>query len=309
MRKIISQLREFWKEDFHLGIYLGTAIFLTVALILNYSLGLADRWLYPPVADGGQLLRYFAFFGIPYFVVLGLQALWRRSGQSILAPQFWFAIGLAIVLVCCTAWFPWHVRLAKHLLAQPHWNWGVKVFWSLKRIPFTILPLLLYWWVVEREKKGCYGLWGGNLNLKPYFLMLLIVLPGIVAVSFLPDFLKAYPFYRPTFVEDATIRWGKVGAFELSYGLSFLVVEWVFRGFLVIGMAKWLGPRAVLPMVAMYCVIHFGKPMGEAIAAVFGGYILGVVALKSRSIWGGVAVHLGVAWMMEMVAWLQIALR
>jgi membrane protease YdiL (CAAX protease family) len=83
------------------------------------------------------------------------------------------------------------------------------------------------------------------------------------------------------------------------------LVELAFRGFLVIGMARWLGTRAVLPMAVMYCVLHFGKPMGEAIASFFGGYILGVLALRSRSIWGGVVVHLGLAWMMEFAAYLQ----
>jgi hypothetical protein len=38
---------------------------------------------------------------------------------------------------------------------------------------------------------------------------------------------------------------------------------------------------------------------------VIGGYILGVVAYETKSIWGGVIVHLGIAWMMEVVAFAQ----
>jgi len=40
-------------------------------------------------------------------------------------------------------------------------------------------------------------------------------------------------------------------------------------------------------MVVAYASIHFGKPLGETIPSVFGGYLLGVLALYTRSIWGG----------------------
>jgi hypothetical protein len=45
--------------------------------------------------------------------------------------------------------------------------------------------------------------------------------------------------------------------------------------------------------------------MPEAVSSIFGGYILGVIALQTRSIWGGILVHVGIAWMMEAIAWLQ----
>lgn len=305
MRKIASQLRGFWQEDYHWATYLGTALLLTVVLVLNYGFGLADRWLYTGERDGWQLLRYIALFGGPYCCVLGLQALVGRSGDGIGDWRLWLAITLAILVVCVTAWAPWHKAIAKDIWAPAHQKWGILLLWNLKRLPLTVLPLLLYWLVMERDRRGLYGLWGGTFTAKPYLLMLLIVLPGVVAVSFLPDFLATYPLYKPRTGESGAVLEWKVAAFELSYGFTFVVVEWVFRGFMVIGLVRWLGPRAILPMVAMYCCIHLGKPMGEAIASIFGGYILGVVALKNRNVWGGIMIHLGIAWLMELLAWLQ----
>jgi len=58
-------------------------------------------------------------------------------------------------------------------------------------------------------------------------------------------------------------------------------------------------------MVAAYAVLHFGKPLGESIGSIFGGYILGIIALYSRNIWGGVFVHGGIALLMEIFAFLQ----
>jgi hypothetical protein len=58
-------------------------------------------------------------------------------------------------------------------------------------------------------------------------------------------------------------------------------------------------------MAAAYAVLHFGKPMGEAISSVFGGYILGIIALYGRNIWGGVFIHGGIAFLMEVLAFLR----
>jgi membrane protease YdiL (CAAX protease family) len=57
-------------------------------------------------------------------------------------------------------------------------------------------------------------------------------------------------------------------------------------------------------MAATYAVLHFGKPMGETISSFFGGYILGVLALYTRNIWGGVFIHVLLAFGMEVFAYL-----
>jgi membrane protease YdiL (CAAX protease family) len=57
-------------------------------------------------------------------------------------------------------------------------------------------------------------------------------------------------------------------------------------------------------MVAAYAVLHFGKPVGETISAVFGGYLLGVLAFYSKNIWGGALVHVTLAGCVELFAYL-----
>jgi hypothetical protein len=44
--------------------------------------------------------------------------------------------------------------------------------------------------------------------------------------------------------------------------------------------------------------------MGECISSFFGGLILGVVIYHTRTIFGGLMVHLGIAWMMELGGYL-----
>ena len=41
-------------------------------------------------------------------------------------------------------------------------------------------------------------------------------------------------------------------------------------------------------MIVPYLMIHFAKPWLEASGAILFGLLLGVLALRSRSIWGGI---------------------
>jgi membrane protease YdiL (CAAX protease family) len=141
--------------------------------------------------------------------------------------------------------------------------------------------------------------------------MLALLAPVIWIVSFSPDFIDYYPTYKRTngamlalyyHIPEIVSKF----IYETFYLSDFLYTELFFRGFLVIGMTRLLGKNAVIPMAAAYAVLHFGKPLGEAVGSVFGGYILGIIALYSRNIWGGVFIHGGIALLMELFAFWQL---
>jgi hypothetical protein len=71
---------------------------------------------------------------------------------------------------------------------------------------------------------------------------------------------------------------------------------------MVHGLKKYAGFYSVIIMTVPYCMIHFGKPMGETFAAIFAGIALGTMSLKSRSIALGVFLHYSVAITMDMAA-------
>jgi membrane protease YdiL (CAAX protease family) len=131
--------------------------------------------------------------------------------------------------------------------------------------------------------------------------MLLIMIPLIAAASTQPDFQAMYPKLKliTTASTIDKLSWWKKLLFELSYGSDFISIELFFRGFLILAFIKWAGKDAILPMACFYCTIHFGKPLGECISSYFGGMILGIVVYNTRSIFGGLMVHLGIAWLME----------
>jgi membrane protease YdiL (CAAX protease family) len=131
-----------------------------------------------------------------------------------------------------------------------------------------------------------------------YGAMLLVVLPLVFYAASRPEFRAVYPFYRGAFSASATA----VLAWELVYLTQFLALEFFFRGFLAIGMGRVFGRLAIWIAVVPYCMIHYHKPLPEALAAIVAGLVLGEVAQRTRSIAGGVVVHIGVALTMELLA-------
>jgi membrane protease YdiL (CAAX protease family) len=49
-------------------------------------------------------------------------------------------------------------------------------------------------------------------------------------------------------------------------------------------------------------MIHFSKPLPECIGSIFAGFILGWLSYKSKSIWGGVFLHVSVAISMDLLS-------
>lgn len=131
-----------------------------------------------------------------------------------------------------------------------------------------------------------------------YGLMLLAVLPLVFYAASRPEFRAVYPFYRGAFSAPAAA----VLAWELAYLTQFFALEFFFRGFLAIGMGQVMGRLAVWIAMVPYCMIHYHKPLPEALAAIVAGVILGEVAQRTRSIAGGVVVHIGVALTMDLLA-------
>src|SRR5690606_8230997 len=79
-------------------------------------------------------------------------------------------------------------------------------------------------------------------------------------------------------------------------------LEFFFRGFMLKALAPRLGSSAIFVMVVPYCMIHFGKAMPETLGAIVAGLVLGTLAMRTRSIWGGVLLHIAVALTMDLLA-------
>lgn len=278
-------------SDYLRGIKLWPTSAIVLILIgltaFNYISGLNQKLLNSPsfaYRFGGFFLLFFSVFSLAWLPNLPRQ------------PRFYLLLFLAPALFALKV----SVRAAD-LFPGLNDYFIVALQWPLKAL--TVILGLLVISKIEKTPTPVFGLGLANARLQPYFALLLFMIPLIVLAGTRPDFQAVYPKFQ--LVDISALNgwryWLAAAGFELAYGIDFFTIELFFRGFLVLAFIKYAGRDAILPMAVFYCTIHFGKPLGECISSFFGGIILGAIVYRTRSIWGGLIVHLGIAWMMELV--------
>jgi len=297
MHAIVDQLRNYFRAVNPWAL-ICTSLFTALLIALNYTIGIEPRI----VSFSSPLLKFLGFlllFAFTFCTAWLLQAL--LSKEDIFLKRFFYLLLLiSPVIFAGKVTFDWFSALVTKDLDYP-WNeyWSVVLNWPLKgAFVFAAVSIL---WVSGDYSPPLSGLSAKGFSAKPYFLLLLCMVPLIAVAGTQDDFLRVYPkWQRLTFIEPYVANsLPEKLLFELSYGLDFVTIEFFFRGFLILAFVRYAGKAAILPMAAFYCSIHFGKPMLECITSYFGGIILGVIVYHSRSIWGGLIVHLGIAWLME----------
>ncbi|MFM2138435.1 MAG: hypothetical protein RJA57_742 [Bacteroidota bacterium] len=263
-------------------------------ICLNYVYG----WE-PQVAELPFLQRWLAWCGItaiPFFLPYLL--IGRTLRRNLFRER-----GFLALLVVAPLIFSLKIALPAidYLPAVSDRNvfWNHVLYWP----GLLTLTVFLLWltWTGSGRPATFFGLRPKGWHWQPYGWMLLMMIPLITWAATQPDFQSVYPKIATVenLIQSGAAGWMERIAYELGYGSDFLTIELFFRGFLVLAFIRWAGTDAILPMACFYCTIHFGKPLAECISSYFGGLLLGIVAYHNRSIYGGLMVHLGIAWMME----------
>lgn len=293
MKAILGYIRRYFYETDRRVLTIVT-LYTAVLIFLNYYYLIDDRISNAysfKTSFGGRFVIFFAAFAVPYllYAIAGKRNYFRKRSFMLLlfiAPAI-FSLKIALNLP---------IHFSSDYWVNEYWN---HVFYW----PVLLLitgALIIGCWLLFRNEEPLYGLTTKNIEWKPYWLMLVIMLPLIAAASTQPDFLAMYPKLNAVVQNNSmNLQWWHKLLFEISYGSDFITIEFFFRGFLVMAFVKWAGKEAILPMACFYCTIHFGKPLGECISSYFGGMLLGIVVYHTRSIFGGLMVHLGIAWLME----------
>ncbi len=302
MKTLYGYVRDYVKRDVN-WIY-----FSLLALILSLLVG----WFYSDkqhlqligggANDSFRYITNLSLYGGTLVGALLLYIPFAKDKAWISSGRFWLTVLFAVCLYAFAVFCYWHKEWLKN------WTEGAdEIFWlrcasDIGKILILAIPVSAWWFINDRKNQPLYGF--KQTNVKPYLWMLGILLPFIIAASFTKDFQKMYPMVTKT-LTVAKIEEDKswyVSIFEFFYGLNYVNTEFFFRGFLILALSRWLGPHVILPVAAFYVTIHIGKPMGETISSFFGGIILGVLAYRTKSIWGGVMIHVGIAFTMELAA-------
>ncbi len=179
------------------------------------------------------------------------------------------------------------------LLSLAHW-----VFFCV--LGYVVIPVFYLKLMGLRLRDYYIGFDGFTSHIGIYVVLFMLVILPVVGVSFSKEYQSIYPFYPA-----ASRSVFDLVAWEILYGIQFVALEFFFRGFLLAGLKKWIGYGAVFVMLMPYCMLHFMKTGSESLGAVIAGVILGTLAMKYRSIWGGALIHWAVAISMDVLSLIQ----
>lgn len=299
MRPILYYLRTYL-STLNLKVALPITLFTALMVWLNYTAGIDSA-----ITSLDNRIYRFAAYLLLFTLIFGgswlLTFLCEPDKLPLTAPFY-------VLMLFSAALFALKMSIQavpdslQNALANPSFQyWRLVLHWPVKTV--LVLCLVFVVWKLFRFEAPVSGMMRPVQGFKPYYLMLAIMMPLLVIASLSPSFQQLYPRVKSILphLQESTLLIPYALAYELAYGLDFLTIEVFFRGFLVLAFARYAGTHAILPMAAFYCAVHFGKPLFECISSFFGALVLGAVVYNTRSIWGGLIVHLGIAWVMEIL--------
>ena len=192
--------------------------------------------------------------------------------------------------------FPWLVAAFSGL---PYPDLHPHLFWaSSKLLNYGLVPWLCIRFVLRSTlaDHGVRFAWEPKVWAL-YAAMLALVLPLAYLVASTPAFARTYPKYA-----GASESLSQLLLWEAAYAFQFLMLEFFFRGFLIFALSRFIGSLAIFVMIVPYAMIHLSKPLAECVGSIVTGIALGTVALRTRSIYGGVLVHSAIGFGMDIFA-------
>lgn len=154
--------------------------------------------------------------------------------------------------------------------------WGTYVD---RMILYFVIPMFVIL-VVFRERPGTYG-----FGLGDWRAGILLTLVGILFMAPILWWLgRGDPAMREYY---APLR----GGLPWSTFLDLFGWEFLFRGWLLFGYARKFGPDALWLHAVPFALAHIGKPALETASTIFGGFVFGWIAYRTRSFFYPFLIH------------------
>ncbi|MEO6734293.1 MAG: CPBP family intramembrane glutamic endopeptidase [Ferruginibacter sp.] len=300
MTQVYKYIKEFYTKEFNFFYFLLIMAMLAMLIYLNYWHGLEKKYAAGGKTKLANFAGYYLLYFVPFATAFLLQLLFFKDCTYYKNGWFWAILLLAPAFFSLrvnvdfqSSWIRQHYTGIDQSFYLHSINWVARSF-------LVLILIFIVWLIKDKQNQPLYGT-GALGQAKPYVIMLMLMIPLIALASTQKDFLQVYP--KAKLIGEIPINgWvnkGRYLLFELCYGFDFISIEFFFRGFLILALTRICGTHCIIPAACFYCAIHFGKPMGEAVSSFFGGLLLGIISYNTGSIWGGLLIHLGIAWMME----------
>lgn len=174
--------------------------------------------------------------------------------------------------------------------------WFISDFFTL-----FILSSLIIKFVLKENLKD-YGLTFGDYitGLKISIIFFTVMLPLIWIVSSTESFAAKYPHLHNT-----RESWSLFFIYESGMLVYMFAWEFIWRGFMLFGLKEKFGNYAVLIQMIPFVILHNGKPELETFGAILGGIALGILALRTKSIYYCVLVHISIMFSIDFISALR----
>jgi len=139
-----------------------------------------------------------------------------------------------------------------------------------RTILYLVIPLFFIL-VVFRERPGEYGFTPGDW--KAGIILTLIAILMIAPVLWLVARGDAMQSYYEE--QAAGLPWNTF--------VDLLGWEFIFRGWILFGYARKFGPEALWLQAVPFALAHISKPEVETLSTIFGGFVFGWVAYRTKS--------------------------
>jgi len=309
---LLTYLLDFKRDHFRWKFFFPLFTFLTVCFLVNYRYQFKDVHVGYAGDDPVKYVRIFLFYLLPLIVSFVLYSFLgplkkNREGRPIFGDNHvWLFLGFAAAAyTAAVGWTPFEPFIRQHAPVQA-WSYLTTVSsFFLRAVLMLALPGIWWWFADRGDVRSYYGFRVSPGLGRPYMVLAVIAVLIALAASMDPGFAEFYPMAKPSGPAAQVLNMRPITMlliWEVVYIGQFVALELFFRGFLVLGLGRLMGGGSVWVMASMYMFIHFSKPPAEAIASFFAGILLGVLAYRTRSIYGGVILHVTIALSMDMFA-------
>jgi membrane protease YdiL (CAAX protease family) len=299
---------DYIRHDFKATYLIYLLLFLIPATSLNYYFDFEDSILGAYRDEWYYFFLCYIYYAIPLYYAVGTYVVMYKKKNMLHEKRFVFLLIFLPFILAFDESFNMHKQWVQSIDDEVIRYYLKKTLNHAVRFLTYFIPIVLYYIFIEKENTNFYGLKLKRSDLKPYVFMLFgVMMPLIILVSFTQDFQEAYPVYNMTIYKNELPGeyWQQVLGFESMYLFDFTYIELLFRGIMIHTLYKYMGIECVLAVATVYCTYHYGKPVVETMSSFVGGTILGVLSIRTNSLYGGILIHMGVAFMMEAASFAQ----
>lgn len=221
--KLIWQNIRLYVTELDKKVLILTVLLTAIAVFTNYYWGLNKAIL--SLTPNLQFLCWTLVFLLCFTGAYGIQALCNQE------PYFRDR-GFLSLLVISSLLFAWKMAATYHFTF--HNDTALNNYWNrVSYWPFKVVMVTALLWIVWRvsgRQDNFYGVQLKGFHAKPYWIMLLLMVPLVVAAATQPDFQEVYPKLQHVMqINDHPDAAWMMFLYELSYGSDFFTIE-LFSG-------------------------------------------------------------------------------